>query len=76
MSKQLRFEQVIRNGRTVDLDEALAAASTVPVNRPRHELLAHAALADDQDGRTGGRRLPDRVGHAGQRGARSDQLVS
>ena len=45
VAEQLRLDQLLGNRRAVDLDEALAAAQAVAMDRARHELLADAALA-------------------------------
>ena len=40
MAEQLAFHEVGRDGRAIEGDERLAAATTMVVNRARHELLA------------------------------------
>ncbi len=60
VAEELRLDQLLGNRRAVDLDEPLAAAQAVAVDRARDELLADAALALDQHGRVGRRRAADR----------------
>ena len=61
VAEQLRFDQLLGNRGAVDLHEPLAAAEAVAVDRARDELLADAALAEQQHGRVGRRRALDRV---------------
>ena len=51
VAEQLRFEQLIRQRRTVDIAEAPLAPGTQLMNRPRREFLAHATFSLDQDGK-------------------------
>ncbi len=44
MTEEFAFQQVFVQGRTIDLDVGFVAAPAGPVNRPRHQLLAAAAL--------------------------------
>ena len=53
MSEQLALQQVLVQRRAVDHDERLAGAQRQAVDFTRHDLLAHAALTADQDGRVG-----------------------
>ena len=64
------------NRRAVHLDEALAAPQAVAMDRPRHQLLADAALAREQHGRVGRRRALDRVPDLAERRALADHLVA
>ena len=50
MAEELALEQVGRQRGAVDLDERPLAARRLLVDRPRHELLADAALAADEHG--------------------------
>ncbi len=63
VAEQLRLDQLLGNRRAVHLDEALAAAQAVAMDRPRDQLLADAALALDQHGRVGRRGAADRRHH-------------
>ena len=49
VAEQLRLEKSFRDCRAVHLDERHAALGAAIVNRPRHELLAGAGFAQDQD---------------------------
>src|SRR5580765_6877033 len=51
MAKELTFEQVEGNRRTVQLDQRLAAAGTRIVNRVSDEFLASAGLSLDEHSR-------------------------
>src|SRR5687768_4715040 len=51
MSKQLRLEQVLRDGATVDGDEWPPGATRLLVNEPRDPLLADSAFAGEQNRR-------------------------
>ena len=59
--EERRFQQIRRQVAGVDRDERLVGARRVAVNRARHQFLAGAALAGDEDGRAAGRRLDDEV---------------
>ena len=61
VTEQLRLEQVGGERRGVERDERLGRARTVPMQRPRHELLARAGLAGDQHGHARTRQSPDRA---------------
>ena len=50
VAEQFAFQQGLRQGRTVDLDERFAAAAAAGVQRLGHQLFAGAALAIDQHG--------------------------
>ncbi len=50
MAEELRFDQRLRQGRAVDPDERHLALAAPVVDGARHELLARAGFADDQDG--------------------------
>ena len=70
VAEQLRLQQILWQRRTVDIAEPALAARAELVNRPRHELLPHAALALNEDGErsrsgTGNRRPNLSNGRAG-----------
>src|SRR4051812_6204672 len=50
VSEQLALDELLRDGRAVDLDERLVLARGVLVQRASDELLAGAALARDEHG--------------------------
>ena len=75
MAKQLIFQKIIRNGGAIHRDKARLAAGPLMVNRSRQQLLARAAFAGEQDGRTGRRHLADHREHALHRGAAADDVV-
>ena len=72
MAKQLAFQQVFRNGRTIDRKVRLATALAVTINRTRHQLLARTTLAGDQGRRVTGRQLTDGLKHLLHRRALTD----
>ena len=59
--EDLAFEQRLGNGRAVDRDERKRGARTELVDRLRHQFLARARLAADEDRCAGRRRLLDHV---------------
>ena len=63
VAEERRFEQVGRQVAGIDRDERPLGPGRVRVNRARHELLAGAALALNQNRRSAGRRLDDQVEH-------------
>ena len=67
VAEQLRLDQLLGNRGAVDLHEPLAAAQAVAVDRARDQLLAGAALAEQQDGGVGRRGALDRVPDLPQR---------
>ena len=64
VAEQLAFEQVVGNGGAIDGDEALAAPRRQVVHGAREELLARAALAEQQDGGARARDFFDRRGRS------------
>jgi hypothetical protein len=54
VAEQLRFDQLLGNGRAVHLDERALAPGRKCVDGPRHQLLAAAVLAVDEDAAVGG----------------------
>src|SRR5262245_59182029 len=73
--EELRLDQRFGNRGAVHLDERLPAAQAVAMDRPRDELLADAALAEQQDRRVGGRRALDGVPDLPERAALAHHLV-
>ena len=74
MAEELALDQVLGNGRAIDFDKRAVAPAAEGVNGPRHQLLARAVLAINQDAAVGRRRhrhllaqLPDRVALAHHR---------
>ena len=61
VAEQLGLEQRLRQGGTGDLHERMRVALACPMQRLRHQLLAGARLAGDEDGRVGGGHLPDEL---------------
>src|SRR5207249_9116166 len=61
VAEELALEERVREGGTVDGDEAAALALTLEVDRARRELLAGARLAVDEDGRVVLRQHADRL---------------
>ena len=57
VAEELRFDELVGNGGAVHLHERSVAAQALAMDGARHELLADAALAPDEHGRTGRRRL-------------------
>ena len=57
VAEQLRFQQCLRDGGAVHLDERHVPLGAAVVNRPRHQLLAGPRLARDEHGALG-------LGHA------------
>ena len=72
VAEELALEEALREGRAVDLDEGPSRARREVVDGVRHELLAHAALARDEDARLGGGHAPDEVEDLLHAGARAD----
>ena len=64
VAEQLGFQQRLGNGRTVDGDEPAFAPAAVPVDGPRHQLLARAAVTQQQHRGVGVRDHPDLLEHA------------
>ena len=75
VAEELGLDQLFRNGRAVDLHEPLFGAQAVAMDRARDELLADAALAEDQHRRVGRRRAADLVHDLFERGALADDLM-
>src|SRR5258708_5960253 len=76
VAEELRLDQLLRDGGAIDLDESVAAAQAVAVDGAPDELLAGAALSE-QEHRCGRRRRAlDRVPDLAERGAVADHLVA
>ena len=77
VAEELALEQLARQRRAVDRDERLRAARTRGVDVARHQLLAGAALALEQDRRAARRDARGDREHALQRrGARDDAALA
>src|SRR5262249_20879253 len=63
MAEQLAFQQALRNRRAVHRHERCAPASRLEMNRAGDEILAGAALAEQQYGRIVGDDAPDKLIH-------------
>ena len=74
VAEQRRLEQIRRQVAGVDGDERALRARRVRVDRARHQLLAGAALALDQDRRAARRRLDDQVEHLPHPRAAADDV--
>src|SRR5207253_922983 len=68
VTEQLGLEELARERRAVDGDEGLSRARTTGVNRLGDELLAGAALADDEDAGVDGGRATRHVERGEERG--------
>src|SRR5207249_9391406 len=75
VAEELALEEALGERGTVDGDEESLAARTGGVDRPRHQLLAGAGLALDEDRRPRRADARDQVEHGAQRGAVADHLV-
>jgi hypothetical protein len=75
VAEQLRLDQLLGNRGAVHLDEALRGPGAVAVDGPRHELLADAALAEQQHGGARRRGALHGLQHLHQAGAPSDDFV-
>ena len=51
VAEEFRFQKGLRNGRTIDVDEAVVAARPGVMKRARQQPLACSGLPEDQDGR-------------------------
>ena len=67
VTEQFGFDQLVGNGGAIDLHELAVAPQALAMDRARHQLLADAALAPDQDRGVGRRRLLNRAADRGQR---------
>ena len=76
VAEELGLDQLLRDRGAVDLHEPLAAAQAVAMNGAGDELLADAALAEQQHRGIGRRGALDRVPHLPQRAALPDHLMT
>src|ERR1700733_5050339 len=67
MPEQVRLDQRLARRAAVEHDERLVLARAVIVHGPRGQLLAGAALADEQDRRVGAARALEHGEHAAHR---------
>src|SRR5205814_9939602 len=74
MAEELGLDQLLGDRRAIHLDESLAAAQAVAMDRTRDQLLADAALAVNEHRRIGRRGARDRRRHLLERGALADHL--
>ena len=74
VAEQLRLEQLVGQRRAVDVAEPALAPRAELVHRPRHQLLADAALPFDQRREWRRCRAADRLAHLGHRRADADEL--
>src|SRR5712692_2569978 len=75
VAEQLRFDQRVGNGRHVDGDEGLVTARAAPMDGPRHQFLAGAALARDEHRRRRLGDLRDQLIDAHHLGMAADQAL-
>ena len=75
VAEQVRLEQVRRQVAGVDGDERAIRPRRMLVQRPRHQLLAGAALAVDENGRPARRGLDDQVEHLPHARAAADDVA-
>src|SRR2546425_1041644 len=73
VAKELRLDQGVRDRAAVDSDKRLPASGTHLVDRPRHEFLASAGLALDQDSERGVGHLLDLLDNLVHLGTRAAQ---
>ena len=75
MPKQLAFEQPLRHRRTVDRHKGMAAPRALVVQGTRHQFLARAAFALNQDGTAGGGQALQEAKQAVHHGTFAEQLA-
>ena len=75
VAEQLALDQLAGNRRAIDLDKRARRATRLPVQRPRHEFLARAVLARDEDARVGGRHAVNGLDQRAHRVRPPDDLV-
>jgi hypothetical protein len=75
VAEQLALQQRLRQRGAGDANERLAAARAVLVQRLREQLLAGAALAEQQHRRAARRDLADRLEHRQHLGALADEVL-
>jgi hypothetical protein len=75
VAEQLRFDQIRRDRSAVDAEERKIAARRVEVDGPRDQLLAHAALTEDEHRCPKRRDAEDPVEHRAHRGGVADEVL-
>ena len=75
VAEELALVQLARHRRAVHLDQRPCRSAAPPVHLAGDQLLARAALAEDEDGRVGRRHQVDLPGDRLQRRAAADQLA-
>ena len=75
VAEELRFQQRLGNGRTVDLDERHVALRAAMVHGAGDQLLARAGFAGDQHRAARRRHQLDAMDHIGDRAAVADDAV-
>ena len=75
VAKQLRLHQLARDSGHIESDEGVLGPRAVPVQGPRHQLLAGARLAVDQHRDVGSRQPPDGAEHL-LHGRRFEPMIS
>ena len=75
MAEQLAFDHVLGNGRAVDLHEHLVPPQALGVDGPRHQFLARARFAVDQDATISRRHQSDLLAQRLQRNAVAHDLA-
>src|SRR5579872_4109801 len=76
VSKQLGFNQILRQGGAVDADERFVRTGPKGNNRPRYQLLAGSALAPDQHGAAATGHAADGLIYPPHRLAAPDQFAA
>src|SRR5438034_1751511 len=72
--EKLRFQQTVRNGSAVDLDERPLGTGTVLMDRICHQLFSRTRFAGDQDGGIGRGDPPNQLVHVLHRQAVADDV--
>ena len=75
VAEQLGFDQIRRDRGAVDPEEREVAARRVEVDRARDQLLAHAALPEDEHGRPQRRDAQDPIEHGAHRRGMADEVL-
>src|SRR6185295_8223396 len=73
VAEELALDELVGDRGPVHLDERTVGARRRAMERARDELLAHAALAEDEDARVRGAGAGDLRAEAAHRGAPSDE---
>ncbi len=69
MAEELALDELLGDGRAVDLDEGSGRPQALGVDGPRHQLLAGAVLTEDQHPPVAGGRLGDDASEGAEGGA-------